>query len=85
VKRGAWGHYIPRCEQEPFEESMEHQDRYIPAETNGGWGVAAGVVLLALVCITVATTIYKKTYKQPTDVTWHARGQRPASEGTTGH
>ena len=60
---------------------MEHQDRYIPANTNGGWPIAAGVVVLALVCIGIATTVYKKTYKHPTDVTWHAKGQRPAGGG----
>ena len=30
---------------------MQHVDRYVPANTNGGWGIAAGVVLLALACI----------------------------------
>ena len=57
---------------------MEHQDRYVPADTNGGWPVAGGVVLLALVCILGATYIHKKTYKNPTDPTWHAKGQRGA-------
>jgi hypothetical protein len=63
---------------------MEHQDRYVPADTNGGWPIAGGVVLLAVVCAVIATTVYKRTYKNPTDVTWHARGQRPA-RATMGH
>lgn len=60
---------------------MQHQDRYVPADTNGGWPIAAGVVLLAIICAGIATTVYKKTYKHPTDVTWQAKGQRPAAGG----
>ena len=63
---------------------MEHQDRFVPADTNGGWPVAAGVVLLAIALGTMAYTIRKNTYKHPTDVTWHAKGQRPAA-GAAGH
>lgn len=51
---------------------MTHQDRYIPARTNDGWGVAAVVIGLVVVCILVATYVHKKTYKHPTDVTWEA-------------
>jgi hypothetical protein len=57
---------------------MEHRDRYIPADNNAGWGVAAGIVFLAIVCIATATYVHKRTYKHPTDVTWHARGSRAA-------
>lgn len=57
---------------------MQHQDRYVPANTNGGWPVAGGVILLAVICIATATYIHKKTYKNPTDPTWHAKGQRGA-------
>ena len=60
---------------------MEHQDRYVPADTNGGWPVAGGVILLAVVCIVGAKLIHDKTYKHPTDVTWHAKGQRTAPAG----
>lgn len=60
---------------------MDHQDhgqgRYVPAQTNGGWPIAAGVVALAVVCIVTAYVIHEKTYKHPTDVTWHATGERP--------
>jgi hypothetical protein len=62
---------------------MEHQDRYVPANTNAGWPFAGGVILLAIVCIVSAYAVHKKTYKQPTDPTWHAKGQRGAP--ATGH
>lgn len=75
--------YIPRLLNRNFEESMEHQDRYVPANINGGWPFAGGIILLALICIGFATYVHKKTYRDPTDPTWHAKGQRPAA--TTGH
>lgn len=53
---------------------MEHTDRYVPANTNGGWGFGAAIILLAVACIVTATVIHKKTYKHPTDVTWHGIG-----------
>ena len=62
---------------------MEYQDRYVPANTNGGWPFAGAVVLLAIVLSLGAYTIHKKTYKHPTDPTWHAKGQRGAP--ATGH
>lgn len=52
-----------------------HQDRYTPANTNSGWGIAALIVGLAVVCIITATYIHNKTYKPPTDPTWHATGE----------
>jgi len=54
---------------------MQHVDRYVPANTNGGWPIAAGIVLLALACIATAAYVHKKTYRHPTDVTWHGRGE----------
>ena len=57
---------------------MQHVDRYVPANTNGGWGFAAGVVLLALACFAMVTYVHKKTYKHPTDVTWHGKGEKGA-------
>ena len=54
---------------------MQHVDRYVPANTNGGWGFATLIILLAGVCIAAVTYIHKKTYKHPTDVTWHGRGE----------
>ena len=54
---------------------MPYVDRYVPANTNGGWGVATGIILLALACIVTATVVHKRTYRHPTDVTWHGRGE----------
>ena len=56
---------------------MAHQDRYVRANVNGGWPIAAGVVALVLALVATAFVIHQKTYKHPTDVTWHARGERP--------
>jgi hypothetical protein len=47
-----------------------HTDRYVRAETNGGWGFASFVIFLVAVCIATATYIHNKSYKHPTDVTW---------------
>ena len=55
---------------------MQHVDRHVPADTNGGWGYAALIILLALICIATATYIHEKTYKDPQDVTFHAKGPR---------
>jgi hypothetical protein len=62
---------------------MQHVDRYVPAETNGGWGVAAGIILLAVACIATATYVHQKTYRHPTDVTWHSGTRAAGGEGTT--
>jgi len=56
-----------------------HVDRYVPADTNGGWGVGAFIILLAVICIVTATWIHKATYKHPTDVTWHGIGSGDAA------
>ena len=56
-------------------------DRYVVAETNGGWGAVAFVWVLTIVLIMTVTLIHKRTYKHPTDVTWHARGERHAEPG----
>lgn len=52
----------------------EHVDRYIPANTNAGWGIASLIIALVIVCIVGATYIHKETYKHPTDPTWHGIG-----------
>lgn len=60
-------------------------DRYVPADTNGGWGFASFVILLVVICIATATYFHKKTYKHPTDVTWRGVGEgvpgQPAPSG----
>jgi hypothetical protein len=58
-----------------------HRDRYVPARTNEGWRAAAATVLLALVLAASATIIHKRTWKQPTDPTYHAITPR----STAGH
>jgi hypothetical protein len=62
----------------------DHIDRYVPADTNGGWGVAAGVIALTVLLIVTVTYIHRETYRHPTDVTWHGKGSgdvTPASPG----
>jgi hypothetical protein len=58
---------------------MQYVDRYVPAETNSGWGIAAFIVLLAVACIATATYVHKRTYRHPTDVTWHSKGVKEAA------
>ena len=55
---------------------MPHQDRYIEAKTNEGWGVASLVVALVVALIATATYIHKTTYKSPNDVTYQIHGER---------
>jgi ABC-type nickel/cobalt efflux system permease component RcnA len=64
----------------------EQTPRYVPADTNGGWPIAAGVVGLALVCIGAVWQIYRTTYKHPTDVSWQTRDhEKVESHGDMGH
>ena len=49
--------------------AANNSDRHVPANTNGGWGFAAFVILLAVLCIAAATVIHKRTFKPFTDVT----------------
>lgn len=49
-------------------------DTHVPANANGGWGFAAFIIGLAVLCIVIATWVHKETYKHPTDVTWHGIG-----------
>ena len=63
-----------------------HTDRYVPAQTNGGWGFAGFIIALAVACIVVATYVHKKTYKHPTDPTAQAIGHRaPGGTGSQAH
>lgn len=52
-------------------QPTEHTDRYVPADTNAGWGIAAIVIAIAIACIVTATYIHKQTYRHPTDPSWH--------------
>lgn len=58
-----------------------HVPRYVPARTNQGWPAVGLVVLLTAICIAATAMIYKRTYKHPTDPTWHAigGGAKPAT------
>jgi hypothetical protein len=56
----------------------EQTPRHVPADTNGGWPIAAGVVVLALVCIGAVWQIHRTTYKHPTDVSWETRDHEEA-------
>ena len=51
-----------------------HTPRYVPAPTNQGWGAVGIVVVLTIACIAATAVIYQRTYKHPTDPTWHAVG-----------
>jgi hypothetical protein len=66
----------------------QYPDRYVPADTNGGWGFASFVIALAVFCIVTVTYIHKQTYKHPSDPTWHGKGSGDAAapaEGSAGH
>jgi len=67
------------------EPMVKYTERHIPADTNGGWPFAGGVILLALACIAVVTYIHKQTYRHPTDVTWHGKGSGDAPTPSGGH
>jgi hypothetical protein len=54
-------------------------ERYVPPNNNAqGWGIAALIVLLALVCAFSAFTIHNRTYRDPTNPLGDSRA---ASEG----
>jgi len=61
--------------------TAEHQDRYIPARTNEGWGIAGLVVLLAVLCAAGATYTYQKTHRHPTDLKMEAAGAHTPAVG----
>lgn len=64
---------------------MTHVPRYVPAKTNQGWSVVGLVLLLAATCIATATVIHKRTYKHPTDPTFHAAGTAKPVAGSPEH
>jgi len=65
-----------------YEESMvDYTERYIPADTNGGWPFAGIVIVFTLACIAAVTYVHKQTYRHPTDVTWHGKGSGDAPAG----
>ena len=63
---------------------VEYTERHIPADTNGGWPFASGVILLrAGAASRRSTYMHKQTYRHPTDVTWH--GQTGIRRRRAGH
>jgi hypothetical protein len=62
-----------------------HTPRYVPVRTNQGWGAVGLVVVLTIACIVMTTVIYQRTYKHPTDPTWHAVGGADNPTKGTGH
>jgi hypothetical protein len=60
-------------------------DRWVEAKTNQGWGIAALVVGLAVVCIVAVTIIHNRTYRSPNDVRFHGVGSGPASAAPAAH
>jgi hypothetical protein len=63
---------------------MTHVPRYVPARTNDGWSIIGLVVLLTAALIAMTTVIHKRTYKQPTDPTYRAVGEK-VEPGAPGH
>jgi hypothetical protein len=59
---------------------MSHVARYVPARTNDGWLFVGLVVLLAAACVVSVTVIRNRTYKHPTDPTWHSGSSAKAAE-----
>jgi hypothetical protein len=66
------------------QSNPNYVERYVPANTSTGWGIATGIVLLALAFAATATYIHKETYKHPTDVTWHGKGSGDTAPLDTG-
>ena len=70
--------HFPRCRRSFV--TMSHVSRYVPASTNDGWPFVGVVVLLAATCIVLVTVIHNRTYKHPTDPTWHSGSTTKAAE-----
>ncbi len=61
------------------EPTHSHAGQHIPFKQEG-WGVALFVVFLAVASATGAWYVHKTTYKDPTDVRFHAAGNTGAHE-----
>jgi hypothetical protein len=65
--------------------ASEHAGRYVPAKTNQGWPVVGLIALLTFSLIAAVVVIHQRTYKHPTDPTWHAVGGQDNPTKGTGH
>ena len=61
------------------EPTNSHAGHHIPFKQEG-WGVALFVVMLAVASAGGAWYVHKTTYKQPTDVRFHAAGTTGAAQ-----
>ncbi len=52
----------------------QHVDRYIKAETNGGWGFAWFIIAIAVVVNLSVFWLHSTTYYPPTDLRFRAKG-----------
>ncbi len=52
-----------------------HEDKYVPANTNGGWGVAALVWAIVIALIVWVTYVHNKGYRHFTDVRARPHGE----------
>ena len=59
------------------EPANSYEGKHIPFKQEG-WGVAFLVVMLAVAAAGGAWYVHKTTYKDPTDVRFHAVGTHPA-------
>ena len=62
-----------------------HVSRYVPAKTNQGWPIVGLIAALTLALIAMVVVIHNRTYKHPTDPTWHAVGGQDNATKGTGH
>ena len=53
--------------------------RQVSPQTGRGWGIAAIVVISAIVINSIVFWYHTKTYKHPTDVEMHAKGSAAAA------
>ena len=65
--------------------AMDHIPRYVPARTNQGWPVVGLIAALTVALIVMVTVIHQRTYKHPTDPTWHAVGGANNATKGAGH
>lgn len=84
VTRG-WRPIAARGELSTIIPVMEHIPRYVPARTNQGWPVVGLIAALTIALIVTVTVIHQRTYKHPTDPTWHAVGGANNATKGTGH